>query len=443
VNQQSEHLSSAQIEEYGIRTSGAGPDGEEEVAVEKHLDDCPSCRGRILEFQRKQLGLSTKAARSSQNNPKSAGREAGDQNLKNPEFVGPPEGLDREGASLRVTSKANTTATTGCPSEEDLRNLAAGIVPDASAGMVQHAAACDHCGPLLQAYTEDFSDDFSPEQRSGLQQLGSASPEWRRQTAMQMLRTASATRDSGNNPNAADHAKESGIAKIALLLPRGFLFSRWALIPASATACALVAFAIFYFLRDTPEEAEKLLARAYTEQRTMEVRWPGAAHGTYSALRGSTTAPPPIPLMKAENMLEGHSAENPQDSGWNRAIAEKEIALGNPARAIAILEAARSGSASMPLLLDLAIAYFIQGEQGRDQASFEKSRQMLNSVLEQQPRNAVALFNRALVHERLQDFEKAKEDWNTFIKTETDTAWLEEAQKRLRELKEIHGNMGR
>jgi tetratricopeptide (TPR) repeat protein len=440
VSQQSEHLSSAQIEEYGIHASGAGPDGEEEVAMEKHLADCPSCRGR------KQLGLiSTKATRSSRKDAEFVDSGAGDSNLKLSEFAGPLESLDCGGANPRVTSKVNTTAITGCPSEADLRDLAAGLCPDANAEkLVQHTAACDRCGPLLQAYTEDFSDGFSPEQRSGLRQLKSASPEWRRQTAMQMLRTASATRASGNNPDSASHLAESGIAKIALLLPRGFLFSRWALIPASVTVCALVAFAIFHFLRETPEEAEKLLAQAQTEQRTTESRWPGAAHGASSVQQGSHTLPPPIPLMKAENMLEGHYAENPRDARWNRAIAEKEIALGSPARAIAILEQpARSASASMPLLLDLAIAYYVQGEQGRDQASFEKARRTLDSVLEQQPQNTVALFNRALVYERLQEFKMAEEDWNRFIKTETDAAWIGEGQKRLRELKEIHGNVDR
>jgi len=49
VNQQSEHLSNAQIEEYGSPASGAGAETEERV--EQHLADCPSCRSRVLEFQ--------------------------------------------------------------------------------------------------------------------------------------------------------------------------------------------------------------------------------------------------------------------------------------------------------------------------------------------------------------------------------------------------------
>ncbi|HEY2913111.1 MAG TPA: hypothetical protein VGK21_07110, partial [Candidatus Angelobacter sp.] len=134
MNQRSEHLSNAQIEQYGKRASGAGP--ETEAWVETHLDDCSSCRSRVLEFQRTQF-------------------------------------------ALLPDSKVTTVSSPNCPSEDDLRTLAAGLCSDSLASeLTAHAAACGHCGPLLQEYQEDFSDDVTPEEQTALAQLRSASPAW-------------------------------------------------------------------------------------------------------------------------------------------------------------------------------------------------------------------------------------------------------------------------
>jgi tetratricopeptide (TPR) repeat protein len=438
VNQQSEHLSNAQIEEYGIGASGAGPDGEEEVAVEKHLADCPSCRNRVLEFQRRHLGLITpRTAPLSPAGAEFASKGTEERNLKTPELAGPAESPDGGNATLRLAPKVNLTVTTGCPGEEDLRDLAAGLCPETIAGkLVQHAAGCDRCGPLLQAYSEDFSGELTEEQQSELRRLHSALPAWQQQTAREMLRIA--TRRA-NDP-APGHAENYGVGgKVPPQSESGFLFFRWALITGSVTVFAMLTFAVFSSMRSTPEKAEKLLAQAAAEQRPTESRWPGAAYKAYSVPRGNAAPPRPLPLMQAESMLESHSPENANDAGWIRALAEKEIAVGNPSRAIEILEQTKqAGPASVPFLLDLAMAYFAQAEKSRDQASYEKSRQALDKVLQQQPGNPVALFNHALVYERLHAFDKAEMEWDKFLKVETDADWLKEGQKRLQELKAAH-----
>ena len=134
MNQRFEHLSDAQIEQFGKRASGAGP--ETEAWVETHLDDCPSCRSRVLEFQRTQFAL-----------------------LPDP--------------------KVNTVSSSNCPCEEDLRNLAAGLCSEPIANkLTAHAAACGRCGPLLREYQEDFSDESSPEEQTALAQLRTASPDF-------------------------------------------------------------------------------------------------------------------------------------------------------------------------------------------------------------------------------------------------------------------------
>ena len=188
MNQQSEHLSNAQIEQYGKRASGAGP--ETEAWVETHLDDCPSCRGRVLEFQRTQFAL-----------------------LPDP--------------------KVNTVSSSNCPCEEDLRNLAAGLSAEPIAGKLKaHASNCERCGPLLQEYIEDFSDESSPEEHAFLNQLRTTSPEFRQQKALEMLNR--------------EMLKKNLVtpAPVPATDWRRFFSWKWIMTPAAAAAaCVLLAFA--------------------------------------------------------------------------------------------------------------------------------------------------------------------------------------------------------
>jgi len=381
VNQRSEHLSNAQIEQYGKRASGAGP--ETEAWVETHLDDCPSCRSRVLEFQRTQFAL-----------------------LPDPKVI--------------------TVSSSNCPCEEDLRNLAAGLCAEPIAKKLKaHASNCERCGPLLQEYVEDFSDESSPEEQAALAQLRSASPTWQEQRAREMLQKNRVT-----------------LEPVPATDWRRFFSWKWIMTPAAAAvACTLLALGIggvWYAQRDTPEKVEKYLAEAYREQRTMEMRWPKASWSQYSVQRGTMFEAKSTSLMQAEIAVGRQTKKTLQEIAWIRVVAEKEIIAGHPQNATPALEQAiRSHPSSAPLLLDLAIAYFGQGEQTRSQESYEKSRDLLGSVLQREPTNTVALFNRALVYERLNAKDKAADDWKTFLKTEKDVHWLAEGQKKLTDLSDL------
>lgn len=413
MNQQSEHLSSAQIEEYGSQASGAGPETEE--WVERHLADCPSCRSRVLDFRRTQFDL-----------------------LPDP--------------------KVNTVPTSNCPSEDDLRNLAAGLCSDPIAlKLTAHAATCDRCGPLLREYREDFSDDFTPEEQAVLNNLQSSSVAWQENTAREMLAAAHVSGSDASAVTAAEASssataataqpdKKSSSSKPASLAPdRKPFFWKWALVPAAAAALAaavivgVVGFGILAAKRDTPEKVEKQLTQAFTEQRPMEARWPGASWSQYSAQRGPMVETKSTSLLRAEIAVEHQTEKTLQEIGWIRVAAETQIIAGHPQNAIPTLEQAlRSYPGSVPLLLDLAIAYFGQGEQTHNQESYEKSRDLLGSVLQREPANTVALFNRALVYKRLNAKDKAAADWKTFLKTEKDVHWLAEAQEKLADLSDLN-----
>jgi hypothetical protein len=168
VDQKSGHLNDAQVEHYGERGSGsaAGPDQNlipdrdqklsqsqgqgakrepgQDQEIETHLAECSSCRTRVLASLRSRL--------------------------------------------KRVTDQpVNTVPRPDCPSEAELRNLAAGLFPPEKApAVIQHAAQCDHCGPILRMYTEDFDEELSLGDEILLRELNSRSTEWRKKLLQKM-----------------------------------------------------------------------------------------------------------------------------------------------------------------------------------------------------------------------------------------------------------------
>ena len=385
MNEQSEHLSNAQIENYGNRTSGAGSDAnqpDEALRINAHLESCPSCRSHLLDFHRASFGL-----------------------LADPQQL----------ADVQV----NTVSTPECPSDDALRQLAAGLTPDALATkLTQHIATCDHCGPLLRAFTEDFSDDFSPEEQVVLNNLRSSAVAWQKNTAREMLKRAIPSPPS----------------------PRPIFAWKWIMIPATAAACSVIAVSIWYTQRDTPEKVEALMAQAYTEQRTMEMRWPGAAWGPVRTTRGpedSRFAKPPA-LLKAEGKISERASAKANDGEWLRAKAQADILERNPEAAIASLsQALEARPGSVSLMLDLSTAYYQQGEISLDPQNYEKSADLLGEVLQKDPENLTALFNRALLNEQMKMVDSAIADWELFLKKERDPGWADDARKRLSALQEL------
>jgi tetratricopeptide (TPR) repeat protein len=398
VNEQSEHLSNAQIENYGNRTSGAGSDADqpdEALRINAHLESCPSCRSHLLYFHRASFGL-----------------------LADPQQL----------ADVQV----NTASTPECPSDDALRHLADGLTPDdVATKLTRHAATCDHCGPLLKTYTEDFSDDFSPEEQVALANLQSASAAWQKNTARQMMEAGAV---SATAVSASKSERESSAERPASsVTSRRPFFWRWALVPATTAVVAVAAFSIWYTQRDTPEKVEKLFAQAYTEQRTMELRWPGAEWGPVRITRGSQDSKP-ASLFRAQVIIGQHNTSS-NDVDWLRAKARSEIMDWNPRAAITLLERAL-GIAGKPtaIQLDLSSAYFQMGELSHDPQNYEKALGLIRAVLKEDTKSRTALYNRALLDERLNRVDDAAKDWQVVLNTESDPQWLREADLKYKAL---------
>jgi CHAT domain-containing protein len=337
-----------------------------------------------------------------------------------------------------------TASTPDCPSNDALRQLAAGLSPDATATddalaakLIQHAATCDHCGPLLRAFTEDFSDDFSPEEQAALANLQSRSATWQKNTARQMLQA------SGIQPAPApaidgQSSPQKSFAKTNV--ERKPFFWKWALVPAIAAVVALTAFSIWYTQRDTPEKVQTLLAQAAAEKRTMDMRWPGAKWGPVRLTQGPEDSQfnKPKALLKANGIIGEQQPNHPADLEWIRAKAQAEILERNPEAAIANLnQVLDARPESVAVMLDLSIAYAQQGDISLDPANYVTAIDLLGRVLKKDPGNLTALYNRALLYEQLHMVDKAIADWTLFLQKETDHDWAEDARKRLIALQDL------
>lgn len=503
VTEQSEHLSNAQIENYGNRTSGAGPEAAQrdepqrvdhqsiadqqmdDQSVEAHLADCASCRNRLLDFHRSLFASSA--------NPPGADRLKADKPKNDEPTTDPPEhdislsghspsghsssghsssgqrpadsrleGVSPTDSALADSKFANpktpadpqvrTAPTPECPSDDALRQLAAGLTPDdVAAKLTQHAATCNHCGPLLRTYTEIFSDDFTPEEQAALANLQSSSADWQKNTARQMLEVAGETTATKTSADATDTSaanKESSQQKsfkesTTTTSGRKAFFWKWILIPATAAVAAMAAFSIWYTQRDTPEKAQKLLARASTERRTLEMQFPGAAHSVYKqTLSGDSDSllNSPASLRQAATLIDSQLAKNPDDPEWLLLSARLNLLDWRYKPALASLDKIQDAKNidSPAMRMTRALALYEQAEwepEHRDQ-SYGEIINLLGKILQNAPDDPTALFNQALACERIHAYECAISDYERLLKNNDKNGWAAEAKDHLNRIKE-------
>ena len=77
-----------------------------------------------------------------------------------------------------------------------------------------------------------------------------------------------------------------------------------------------------------------------------------------------------------------------------------------------------------------AMALFEQAEQsGEDQDLYGQAVKDLSAVLTDNPNDVIALFNRAIIYEKLGWLDKASADWQRFLEIEKDSGWRDEAKQ--------------
>lgn len=367
----SEHLQPNQIAEL-YYSAYRGPEPAPELsAVHPHLAECSICRRRFQQCA----------------------------------------GFDRQLGTLRSTQSAFRQAE--CPEPTVWFDVACGVMePDQALAQIQHASGCDYCGPLLREAVADLNGALTRPDAALIASLPSARPECRKKLAKWVTAT----------PATLSHVS---------------WWPQWATIPRLATVAAgLIALAVagtWTIHQNQPATAHKLLAQAYTEQRTLELRIAGASYAPPKVQLGSAGSflSRPEALLKAESLIADKISSHPSDPSWLQAKARADLLEGRYDPAVESLRHAVQLAPKSPgLLIDLATAYFQRGQAANQPEDYGAAYEQLSRALVIQPDDPVALFNRAIVSEHQFLYRQALEDWEHYLRVDATSDWANEARER-------------
>ena len=169
------------------------------------------------------------------------------------------------------------------------------------------------------------------------------------------------------------------------------------------------------------------LAIAYTAQRPSAWRWPGARRAEVRVLRGPAESLPPEFYSSRERVLR-EIARKPEDARFAMLLGESLAFEGQFDKAVAQLRRALDlAPDSEDIRLALAGAYFRRGETQQRPIDFQAADELLGQVLQRDPLNSVALFNRALTQHHLGNLVEAVNLFDRLTAIERDPAWKAEA----------------
>ena len=391
----SEHLGTAELAkllEESRRRAESAPDAAD---MHPHLAACPACREQFedLALLDRQLDRQMKGMR-------------------------PAESPPRQG---------------DCPGPPLWREIAGGLTPpDQTLASLEHASRCDHCGPLLREAVAEVSDlnrETTEAERTLIAILESGRAEWQQRLAQQITETE----HSGPDPESAPWWKR-WLAVPHLAAPR---LSVPRLAMAGASVLAIVAVGSWVVVhnynanQNQPAAASRLLARAYTEKRTLELRITGADYAPLRVSRGPAASftSRPEPLLKAEALIASQLESHPSDPSWLQAKAQADVLEGKYDAAVeALLRALELEPHSPVLLTDLATAYFQRAQQEDRKDDLGAAYEYLSQALRFHPDDPVALFNRAIVAEHQLLYHQALDDWDHYLQVDARSEWADEAR---------------
>lgn len=322
---------------------------------------------------------------------------------------------EREINSLSRRSNDNQEGHFHCPDEGMWLKLAADVLEQGEAiRLVRHASTCGHCAGRLSTAQKYLVEDIEE-----VPDRATASPKWQAKVAQKMAR----------------HSPPLPPAKIQLSERHRVLRSWFFWVPLTAAVCVISVIVVLSIGGDRHQDVEKLLGQAYGESRTIEPRFAQALYGQLQIERGpnsqSRTSKPPT-LLKAEESLSRYLRAESHDPIWLDLKGRADLLDGNYAEALKSLETAlQIQPDSIAILTDTAIAYFEVAEIADRPEDYGKAIDLLSKVLRKKPDDAVALYNRALVDEKMFLFPQAIEDWEHYLRIDSHGEWAEDAKHRL------------
>ncbi|HKM85201.1 MAG TPA: CHAT domain-containing protein [Terriglobales bacterium] len=310
-----------------------------------------------------------------------------------------------------------------CPDRDMWREIAGGLIPpDETFTHVEHASRCDYCGPLLReaiAELAELNGEMTEAEREHIASLESGNAEWQQRLA----RRITGTPQPGTDRRPAAwwqwlSGPRLAMAGVSLLAVIGV--GSWVVVHR------------YQVYRNQPAAAERLLARAYSQQRTLELRIAGADFAPMRVSRGPLTSftDSPAPLSKAKALIASQLKSHPSDPSWLQAKAQADLLDGKYDAAVEALRRALELEPNSPaLLIDLATAYFQRAQAEDKKDDLGAAYEYLSQALKLRPDDPVALFNRAIVAEHQSLYHQALDDWNRYLQVDPRSDWAGEARE--------------
>ena len=319
-------------------------------------------------------------------------------------------------ASSRATGKEDlprdfmSPAAGKCPDPGDWIELVGGnVASEQKNALLAHAALCSTCLTRLRHVQHAIAAEASPQESAELSQFASTSSQWQHSLAVELAHTPRATKRS-------------------YFLPR-FV---WLGTGLAAALVLLLSVTVWWRRANSPD---RLLAEAYTDARTSDLRVPGAGFAPVKPpthLRGENAEREPAPLLNARAQIERNLERTPNDPRWLQLQARAEMLEEHYDAAIDILDRlVAAGPVTPSLLLDDGSAYFMRGTATGSENDRATALDELKRAEEMAPSDPVILFNEALMMEDRGQMMNAVEVWNRYLQVERDPKWLEEGRRHL------------
>jgi CHAT domain-containing protein len=288
----------------------------------------------------------------------------------------------------------------GCPPPEELASFAAGLDEPGSERLIEHVASCDRCGAILRETSGEHG-----EADELLSSLRTGTPEWRTWMAARFVQTAKKQRRS---------------------------WKPWL----AAAAGILIAIASGLWWQHREQDPQRLLAAAYTAARPFEYRLRDEGYGRARAQRGGevSTFDRPESLGRAVAEIQRRLQAAPERPDLLELKGRAELLEGEFDSAIADLTRASELAPSVEADEDLGAAYALSGDAHQRNGDYGHAVNLLLEALRLEPRNVKALFNLAIVYERLSMLDAASSTWQKLLAIENRGPWADEARTRLEDV---------
>lgn len=184
----------------------------------------------------------------------------------------------------------------------------------------------------------------------------------------------------------------------------------------------------------------RLIQKAYSEQRTVELRLGKAPHSALRVQRGpqATRMERPASLLEAEAAIARGLRNHPEDPALLAARGQANLLEWAYEAAITDMqEALDTQPKSAAVLNGLASAYFERAEAEDRFEDYGTAFELQSRALQHSHDDPVLLFNRAITGSRLFLFKQSIEDFERYLGIDSSSEWADEVKQRLNEVRGI------